>query len=244
MSVSNILKAIPIDLLENTLNPLIWWIAPTNLHYRAPLRAWILRYVHVRSKAVSTECASRHFFLCCKIEQKWGFFVFWVKPKWKQILNFKLCYFWALLGLWRGNNNVIAMKVVKIHNDQFQKCQCRTPEDVRCVGTTEHAVVWGSCPFLCYWTSCWTPESWVLRMSAQEIILPECYKGQGNTIFHFSPCWMMDYELHSLYKLQEKKKIYAGSDTPWPKNGTASVSCWEARAPCITWWGSPTYLLW
>lgn len=161
MSVSNISKAVPTDLLKNTPNPLIWWAAPTKLHYRAPLKAWILRYVHVRSKAVSTECASRHFFLCCKTAEQ--FFVFWVKPKWKQIPGFKLCCFWVSLGLQKGNNHVIAMKVMKTYTHQFQKFQCRTPEDVMCVGTTEHAVVWGSGSFLCYWTDCWTPESWVLR---------------------------------------------------------------------------------
>lgn len=184
LSVSNILKAILSDLLKNTPNPLIGWTAPTKLYYRAPLKAWILGYVHVRSKTVSTECPSRHLFLCCKTARQ--FFVFWVKPNWKKMLGFKLLPFWVLLGLWRRNNNVIAMKIMKTPKHQFQKCQCRTPEDAMCVGSTEHAVVWGTGPFLCYWTGSWTPESWVLRMSAQEIVLPGCYKGQGNSIFHFS----------------------------------------------------------
>lgn len=175
-------------------------------------------------------------------KQQDGFSAFWVKPKRKQILGFKLCHFWVLLGLWKGNsNNVIAMKVMKTHKHQFQKCQCRTPEDVMCVGITEHTVVWGSGPFLSYQTGCWT-ESWVLRMSAQEIILPECYKGQGNAIFHFSflhaEWWIKNLIFYISYK-KIKNLCWARS-----KNGTASVACCEARAPFITWWASATYLLW
>lgn len=52
-------------------------------------------------------------------------------------------------------------------------------------------------------------------MNAQEIILPEWYKGQGNTIFHFSlllvEWWIKNF---ILYKLQEKKEYMLGQILP------------------------------
>lgn len=87
-------------------------------------------------------------------------------------------------------------------------------------------------------------NSWK-KMSAQEIILSECYKGQGNTIFHFSLLhaerWIKNFILFISYM----KRKYAGPDTPWFKNGTASFACWEARALYFSWWDSPTQMfLW
>lgn len=85
-----------------------------------------------------------------------------------------------------------------------------------CVLEALNTLVWVSGPFLCYRTGCWTPESRLFRMSAQEIILPECYKGQGNTILHFSflhvEWWIKNSILFVSYR--KSKKYMLGQILP------------------------------